>query len=258
MKRKIKSVDAMTKDKEIEYVVRDYSAVDAQVDEIARREKEKTRQLQISNLTKLVFLGLYILAGIALLILVCGIAYRIAFPPKIEVIEKTEIIEKVVEPQPIIIQTPPGTSTSSENTQNENAKFFGENKNSNNSTSTNSKNQTSTTTISENETSSNSQKQQDNSVIGKRSVTTFTTVPSLIKNFGDVTTGWVWQDINSKRPENEYCYVLKYVGSDELRYQIATKDFGMVNKNSLSQVQNSGLTFNQLQNLISKCRWFPN
>ena len=231
----------MTKDKEIEYVVRDYSAVDAQVDEIARREKEKTRQLQISNLTKLVFLGLYILAGIALLILVCGIAYRIAFPPKIEVIEKTEIIEKVVEPQPIIIQTPSGTSTSLKTPSNTESKIFGNDD------------------IAKNIRASEEGKDEEKSVIGQRSVTTFTKIPSYIDGFASVTTGWTWNDINSKEPADEFCYVHKInsVG-DTIRYDLAIKDNLNINKTNVNQIYSSGLTESQLETLISKCRWFTN
>ena len=38
-----------------------------------------------------------------------AIAYRIAFPPEPKIIEKVEVVEKVIEPQKIIIQTPAGS-----------------------------------------------------------------------------------------------------------------------------------------------------
>lgn len=229
----------MKNTKKIEYIVRDYSAVDAQVEEIAKREKQKTRQLQISNLSRITFLGLYILVGLSLFALVCGIAYRIAFPPDIEVVEKTKIVEKIVEPQPIIINAPTNEKVTNNAIADRNARIFG------------------TDDITENKTISSNTVNNDESVIGKRSVTTFTEIPSYIKNYGPVVTGWKWDDINSKKPVSEYCYITKQVGAlDSMRYDLAWKEASVTSEATLSQIKSSGLSINELKNLISKCRWF--
>ena len=47
-----------------EYTVRDYSAVDAQIKEIADREKIVTQKLKLENLKKFIFLGCVILLAL--------------------------------------------------------------------------------------------------------------------------------------------------------------------------------------------------
>ena len=78
----------MASKKNTEYTVRDYSAVDAQVLQIAERERVRTQKMKIANLGSLVILGLYIAGALAILILISGIAYRIAFPPDVEIVER--------------------------------------------------------------------------------------------------------------------------------------------------------------------------
>ena len=68
-------------DEPFEYTVRDYSAIDKQIDEIAKREGVLTNRLSIENIKKYALIGLLAVAGICALMLFSGIAYRIAFPP---------------------------------------------------------------------------------------------------------------------------------------------------------------------------------
>lgn len=68
-------------DEPFEYTVRDYSAIDKQIDEIAKREGVLTNRLSIENIKKYALIGLLAVAGICALMLFAGIAYRIAFPP---------------------------------------------------------------------------------------------------------------------------------------------------------------------------------
>ena len=229
--------------KEIEYTVRDYSAVDAQIFQISERERIRTQRMKIANLGRLVILGLYIAGAIALLILISGIAYRIAFPPDVEIIERTEIIEKVIEPQKIIIQTPLGTETVNNSSENSlPSKFLGNDDLS-----------------SEVSVSSNlSTEKDENRVIGSRSVTTFTQIPSNLASFGEVTSGWNWSNIDANKPSDEYCYVTKISEAGLIRYELAIKENGQITKFNQGNIKNSGLSSSQISSLISKCRWFSN
>ena len=44
-----------------EYTVRDYSAVDRQIDEIARRERILTNRLNLENLKRFILIGLMVI-----------------------------------------------------------------------------------------------------------------------------------------------------------------------------------------------------
>ena len=92
-----------------EYTVRDFSAVDEQVRQIAERERIVTQKLKLENVKRALFLACAALLAVALFLFIAAIAYRIAFPPEPKIIEKVEVVEKVIEPQKIIIQTPAGS-----------------------------------------------------------------------------------------------------------------------------------------------------
>ena len=66
-----------------EYVVRDYSAIDKQIEEVARRERTLTDRMKLQNLGKLAIIigGLALVAGLVFLLISWGI--RIMNPPKI-------------------------------------------------------------------------------------------------------------------------------------------------------------------------------
>ena len=90
-------------DKVSEYIVRDYSAVDRQIDEIARRERILTNRLNLENLKRFILIGLMVIGGICLLVLALAIAYRIAFPPEKKVLENPLPVEVTVKNEPIIV-----------------------------------------------------------------------------------------------------------------------------------------------------------
>ena len=75
-----------------EYTVSDYSAVDAQIEQINERERVLTKKLKIANLKQLLIVGGIGLAALGVFLLLAGIAYRIAFPPTIEVVNKAKDI----------------------------------------------------------------------------------------------------------------------------------------------------------------------
>ena len=154
-----------------EYTVRDYSPVDRQIDEIARRERILTNRLRLENLKRLIFISLLAIGGICLLALAFAIAYRIAFPPEKKIVEKVIVKEKIK-----------GTS----NSKAQSNKIFG-------STDNNADIKTQT-------------KPEKRSRLISTQVTTFKTSPSPLTGFKSVTTGWNWKTPKSDKPYNEFCY----------------------------------------------------
>jgi hypothetical protein len=240
-----------------EYTVRDFSAVDEQVKQIAERERVLTKKLKLANLRQVC-----LVAGIGLLVfgaflILAAWAYRIAFPAEQQIIEKTEIIEKTIEPQKIIIQTPAGSIITDKNVATEPSitglppNAWGKNpKDTNTSTSDNK-----LEVVPNIETA-----KQEASAIGTRKVTTFTNVSSGVIGFNDVVTGWIWQDVKSKEPGSQYCYLEKF-SRDKIKTNIdlATK------QNSLSAPKDlyesttanaAGLSRANWVSAMNKCRWF--
>lgn len=301
-----------------EYITRDYSAVDKQVEEIAAREHVRTQKLRIENYRRM---GIILGAGLLVLgvfLVLAGIAYRIAYPPEPEIIEKVEIVEKIVEPQKIIIQTPPSTvvtqddtpppatqdstsltviqeDTSSSINDNPPLTIWGEpeQKSTRDSAVSNdgdssSSQSTSTTTIwgdieqettqddtgggdnessNEQSTSDNisiqtsTNEEEDESVIGQRRVTTFTTLDSNLPEYGDVVTGWRWDHKDAKTPSYQYCYVNKDAGLNSLQVYLVDIPEGIGEPKSRYTIWNAQeveLTEYQWGNMEKKCRWWPN
>lgn len=245
-----------------EYTVRDYSAVDAQINEIADREKIVTQKLKLENLKKFIFLGCVILLALGCFIVLAAIAYRIAFPPNPDVIEKTEIIEKVIEPQKIIIQTPTGTITSNGQISSGNSnitpsngqqlgKFFGENPSSEANDNT-LKSETSNEALSANE----QQEAPQNKGAGKRTVHTFTSVASNHPEFKVVTTGWRWVNVNDNQPASQYCYSERRIAGKKEVLDLANIETANGQLNELPYKSSAGVAKSVWNDLINSCRWF--
>ena len=96
-----------------EYTVRDYSAVDQQITEIANRERVLTQKLQIANYRRLAILFAVCLLALGLFTILLAVAYKIAFQQKPKIIETVKVVEKIVEPPNIIINAPPGSLSGS-------------------------------------------------------------------------------------------------------------------------------------------------
>lgn len=251
-----------------EYTVRDYSAVDAQIKEIADREKIVTQKLKLENLKKFIFLGCVILLALGCFILLAAIAYRIAFPPNPDVIEKTEIIEKVIEPQKIIIQTPTGTITSNGQISSGNSnitpsngqqlgKFFGE-KPPSEATDNTFKSETSNEALPTSKQPEANEKQEapQNNGAGKRTVHTFTTVSSNHPEFKVVTTGWRWGNVNDNQPVSQYCYSERRIAGKKEVLDLANIETANGQLNKLPYKSSVGVSKSVWNNLINSCRWF--
>ena len=95
-------------------------------------------------------------------------------------------------------------------------------------------------------------------MLGTRSVTTFTQIPSNLAGFGEVTTGWIWSNIDANKPSKEYCYVTKFSEAGQIQYDLANKINGQIIKIDQENIKNSGLSSSQISSLNNKCRWFSN
>ena len=224
-----------------EYTVRDYSAVDRQIDEIARRERILTNRLNLENLKRFILIGLMVVGGICLLVLALAIAYRIAFPPEKKVLENPLPVEVTVKNEPIILK---------ENTKeiiNKNVptnRFFGKpDNNTNQSNNTNSD----TKKITKNDT-------REKSKLENTTVVTFKKQDSNLTGFGQVMTGWRWINPNANKPYKEFCYIHNI---DMVRIDLAIKENDLTTSGYDYYTANKyNLTQNQWNNLEKKCQWY--
>jgi len=227
----------------VEYTVRDYSAVDKQIDEIARRERILTNRLNIENLKKFILIGLIIVGGICILLLSLALAYRIAFPPETKVLENPLPIEITIKNEPIVIKDENIKIVRSDAPSN---KIFGikeKNKAINKDSTSNSK------VIYEDQIKKQSK-------LDNTSVVTFINKDSFITGFRDVTTGWNWKTPNADKPHKQYCYIMNLD-----RVQIDLANINGRTKKSLynnNTANKYNLSKNQWNSLEKKCQWFSN
>lgn len=93
----------LSKKENDEYTVRDYSAVDRQINEIANRENVLTNKLKQENLRKLAITSVIFAGGLSAIIIAVGIAIWLMKDKKIVEVIKEKIVEVVKEPK-IIVQ----------------------------------------------------------------------------------------------------------------------------------------------------------
>lgn len=244
-----------------EYTVRDFSAVDRQIEQIAERERVVTQKLRLANLFHIVKFAAISLIAAGVFFVLLGIAYRIAFPPEQKVIEKTEVIEGQASgagPQTIVIQTPTGSVINPSKVNSGASRIPSKNVWGAETSAEPSTTKPDTKDIVTPEDAST--KSSDLSAIGKRSVTTFTTVASNIVGFGPVTTGWRWGDVDASTPKSQYCYVNKYKekGINEtidIADKSAVKDTP-TDRYTASNARAAGISKTQWENILRKCSWF--
>ena len=246
-----------------EYTVRDFSAVDRQIEQIAERERVVTQKLRLANLFQILKFAVIGLIAAGVFFVLLGIAYRVAFPPEQKVVEKTKVIRDSTasaQPQTIVIQTPAGTVLNPNPEKPETQSMSQSSPIWGNKISPpaeqSGKILNSETTYPRNDVAVDTQP----NVIGQRSVTTFTSIPSQIPGFTSIHTGWKWDNMNAKRPNQQYCYVNK-PGSDGVqeRIDLANKAANESELNNLYSPRTSsaaGLSKTQWNNLIQKCKWF--
>jgi hypothetical protein len=85
-----------------EYTVRDYTAIDRQVNEIANRESVLTNKLKQENLRKLAITSVIFAGALSAIIIASGIAIWLIKDQKIVEIVKEKIVEVIKEPKIII------------------------------------------------------------------------------------------------------------------------------------------------------------
>ena len=84
------------KDKGLEYTTRDFSAVDAQIAEIAKREKLLTWRLRIENLKRLGVPLIYVAAALAIVIIALGIFFWLIKKERVVEVDKVVEVTKEV------------------------------------------------------------------------------------------------------------------------------------------------------------------
>ena len=247
-----------------EYTVRDFSAVDEQVRQIAERERIVTQKLKLENVKRALFLACAALLAVALFLFIAAIAYRIAFPPEPKIIEKVEVVEKVIEPQKIIIQTPAGSiatknaDLSIQKGQGLN-KFFGKSGGDVAGGVTDAP----TTGVDEDTVG------EDGSVIlggnesdaegskgVKRTVHTFTNVNAREYGFINVVSGWRWGKVTDNAPEYQYCYVERGASGKRESFDLARIDAPDQKVSKIKYNEKSNVSRETWAKLIDNCQWF--
>ena len=93
---------ALVKKEPDEYTVRDYSAIDRQINEIANRESVLTNKLKQDNLRKLAITSVIFAGALSAIIIASGIAIWLVKDQKIVEVVKEKIVEVTKEPKIII------------------------------------------------------------------------------------------------------------------------------------------------------------
>ena len=231
-----------------EYTVRDYSAMDRQIDEIARRERILTNRLNLGNLKRFALIGLMVVGGICLLILAIAIAYRIAFPPQKTVLENPIPLEVIVKNEPIIIEKENTKIIQNKTPSN---KIFGLKEKGNKVTKESNSKLTSKTILED--------KSKQPSKLDKTSVVTFKTETININGLRTITTGWNWKNPKANEPYKQYCYTMNAV--DKVQVDLAVIATNTNSKKSLynvSTANKNNLSKAQWDSLEQKCQWYSN
>ena len=231
-----------------EYTVRDYSAMDRQIDEIARRERILTNRLNLENLKRFALIGLMVLGGVCLLILALAVAYRIAFPPDKKILENPIPLEVTVKNEPIIIEKKNTKIIENKTPSN---KIFGLREKENKVTEESNSKNTSKTILED--------KSKKPTKLDNTSVVTFKTETININGLRTVTTGWNWKNPNANEPYKQYCYTMNAV--DKVQVDLAVIATNTNSKKSLynvSTAKKNNLSKAQWNNLEQKCQWYIN
>lgn len=230
-----------------EYTVRDYSAMDRQIDEIARRERILTNRLNLENLKRFALIGLMVLGGVCLLILALAVAYRIAFPPDKKILENPIPLEVTVKNEPIIIEKKNTKIIENKTPSN---KIFGLREKENKVTKESNSKNTSKTILED--------KSKKPSKLDNTSVVTFKTETTNINGLRTVTTGWNWKNPSANEPYKQYCYTSNI---DNVQVDLAVIETNTNSKKSLYNVRTANknnLSKAQWDNLEQKCQWYIN
>lgn len=92
----------LAKNEPDEYTIRDYSAIDRQINEIANRESVLTNKLKQDNLRKLAITSVIFAGALSAIIIASGIAIWLVKDQKIVEVVKEKIVEVTKEPKIII------------------------------------------------------------------------------------------------------------------------------------------------------------
>lgn len=213
-----------------EYTTHNFSAVDKQILEIAKREKARTFAYQLKSI-RLVFLyGLAIFLMAALLILAISWSYRILNEPYVSEVVKVvrpEIIEKEVLK---IIEVPVS--------ENAYSNF--------------------PSTVVESSDNSSDGITRNNMVTNYNIFRTIETPEFEKLGIREVTTGWTYSSSEQDFPESQYCYALKYDEGSIIpsRLSLADRSEGIIVNDLTKKIaKEANISISVLENLLSYCSW---
>jgi hypothetical protein len=213
-----------------EYTTHNFSAVDKQILEIAKREKARTFAYQLKSIRMVFLYGLAIFLMAALLILTISWSYRILNEPYVSEVVKVvrpEIIEKEVLK---IIEVPVSEDAYSNFPS----------------------------TVVESSDNSSDGITRSNMVTNYNIFRTIETPEFEKLGIREVTTGWTYSSSEQDFPESQYCYVLKFDEGNTapFRISLAERSEGVTVSGLTEKVaRETKVSVSALENLLSYCSW---
>lgn len=200
----------------------DTSAVDTHILEIAKRERSITQSFHIKNFGQMVLWGglAGIIFALAFILISYGVRLMVYPPPEKEFLEQSIPSEITLKlDEPILVEL--NDETQDQRTMRE--------------------------------IDRNSKNTSTNKVVSQ--FTKFTT-----EEVGDyeVTTGWTYENSNSRKPSKEYCYTTTpSIGSTQLRHSIAHKesDEFTISPDEADLMEEMNISSSLATKIINACNW---
>jgi hypothetical protein len=231
-----------------EYTARNYSAVDHQIHEIARREAALTNRMRLENFKRFALASLVFACALGLLIISIGIAIRLMNPPPLIVSEDPRKLDITVRNEPLTIRvdgdrgsklnilSPPPSSMFDPPTNNVENGGIG----------------------------SPTRLNPDSPTMApppspKVGITKFLSSKSGINGYNDVVSGWKYENSNREEPLFQYCYIQKSgEGILEASVTLAQKsgEDKIVELFTPHVANQAGLSKFEWDSARTKCQWF--
>lgn len=220
------------------YTSHNFSAVNQQIAQIAKRERARTFALRLKSVGTIFMYAAIVALIIALLILTVSWAYRIInapYPTEKTTIVKPEIIEKEVLK---VVQVPVEKSI----LESSDSGYKGPNNK-----------------IEPSNNSSSGGSQPVNVVTNYNTFNRANTPQFASSGFGEVITGWRYTDSETKYPEYQYCYIQKSVAgrSTTMRADLAGigEDGEYISNVNSSLARDVAISQKVLKEAEGYCQW---
>lgn len=200
----------------------DTSAVDTHILEIAKRERSITQSFHIKNFGQMVLWGglAGIIFALAFILISYGVRLMVYPPPEKEFLEQSIPSEITLKlDEPILVEL--NDETQDQRTMRE--------------------------------IDRNSKNTSTNKVVSK--FTKFTS--EKVGNY-EVTTGWTYENSNSRKPSTEYCYTTTpSIGITELHHSIANKEDNefTMSPDETALMEEMNISSSLATKIINACNW---